>query len=78
MENNAALKADIGFQPDTIVAFRRFREIRLGRLVEVIHANSAITVDLPAERAEERVSFELVGVPFQDVLKHLGLTFKNK
>jgi len=68
--------ANLGIELDSIVAFRNIQNMKLGQLVEILQANSSVDIELPTEKEEEKVSFELVGVEFQEVLKHLGLKYK--
>jgi hypothetical protein len=75
-DDSKSADANLGLELDSIVAFRNIQNMKLGKLVEILQANSSVDIELPTEKEEEKVSFELVGVEFQEVLKHLGLKYK--
>jgi hypothetical protein len=58
------------------MAFRRVEEVKLSELITLLNANSSVVVELPDERADERVNFELIGVEYREVLDYLGLSYK--
>ena len=74
--DSKAADANLAMELDTIVAFRNIQDMQLGEIVEILRANSSVDIETPKGKEEEKVSFDIVGVKFEDVLKHLGLNYK--
>ena len=75
-DDSKSVNANLGIGLDSIVAFRNIQNMKLGQLVKILRANSTVDIELPTEREDEEVSFEMVDVEFQEVLKHLNLKYK--
>ena len=74
--DSKAADANLTMELDTIVAFRNIQDMTLGEIVEILRANSSVEIETPKGKEDEKVSIDMVGVKFEDVLKELGLNYK--
>lgn len=68
--------SQLNLELDSIVAFRNFKDVSLNHLVDILNNSTSVQIELPQERIQESVTFEMIGFEFREVLDFLKLSYR--